>query len=129
MNESSDPSDALELKSSRRYECPKSEQNCAVASCTHRRMIQYQRTHFEEDEARHYFQQLIAGIAHCHSLGVSHRDLKPENLLLDDDGNLKISDFGLSTLSSDMQGDLLHTTCGTLTLGSVCKGRVRRLTG
>jgi len=68
---------------------------------------------FSEDEARKYFRQLIDGIAHCHARGVCHRDLKPENLLLDADGHLKISDFGLSALSSDMQGDLLHTTCGT----------------
>ncbi|KAK4344389.1 hypothetical protein RND71_037483 [Anisodus tanguticus] len=65
-----------------------------------------------EDEARRYFQQLIDAIAHCHSKGVYHRDLKPENLLLDFQGNLKVSDFGLSALP--LQGvELLHTTCGT----------------
>ncbi|XP_015061451.1 CBL-interacting serine/threonine-protein kinase 24 [Solanum pennellii] len=65
-----------------------------------------------EDETRTYFQQLIDAIAHCHSKGVYHRDLKPENLLLDFQGNLKISDFGLSALPQ--QGvELLYTTCGT----------------
>ncbi|XP_009625261.1 CBL-interacting serine/threonine-protein kinase 24 isoform X1 [Nicotiana tabacum] len=65
-----------------------------------------------EKEARRYFQQLIDAVAHCHSKGVYHRDLKPENLLLDCQGNLKVSDFGLSALPQ--QGvDLLHTTCGT----------------
>ncbi|NP_001234210.1 calcineurin B-like interacting protein kinase isoform X1 [Solanum lycopersicum] len=65
-----------------------------------------------EDEARRYFQELIDAIAHCHSKGVYHRDLKPENLLLDFQGNLKISDFGLSALPQ--QGvELLYTTCGT----------------
>lgn len=65
-----------------------------------------------EAESRRYFQQLIDAVAHCHSKGVYHRDLKPENLLLDADGNLKVSDFGLSALSQ--QGvELLHTTCGT----------------
>jgi 5'-AMP-activated protein kinase, catalytic alpha subunit len=45
---------------------------------------------------------------------VFHRDLKPENLLLDEDGNLKVSDFGLSALSESRRQDgLLHTTCGT----------------
>lgn len=67
----------------------------------------------DESTARLYFHQLISGIQHCHSHGVCHRDLKPENLLLDSKGNLKISDFGLSALSSDLQDDLLHTTCGT----------------
>ncbi|XP_022144940.1 CBL-interacting serine/threonine-protein kinase 24 isoform X1 [Momordica charantia] len=65
-----------------------------------------------EMESRRYFQQLVDAVAHCHSKGVYHRDLKPENLLLDADGNLKVSDFGLSALSQ--QGiELLHTTCGT----------------
>uniref|UniRef100_A0A0E0E3P9 non-specific serine/threonine protein kinase n=1 Tax=Oryza meridionalis TaxID=40149 RepID=A0A0E0E3P9_9ORYZ len=65
-----------------------------------------------ENEARKYFQQLIDAIDYCHSKGVYHRDLKPENLLLDSHGNLKVSDFGLSTLAQKGVG-LLHTTCGT----------------
>ncbi|URD86533.1 CBL-interacting protein kinase [Musa troglodytarum] len=68
----------------------------------------------KEDVARKYFQQLINAVDFCHSRGVYHRDLKPENLLLDDNGNLKISDFGLSALAeSKRQDGLLHTTCGT----------------
>ncbi|KAL3699670.1 hypothetical protein R1sor_017692 [Riccia sorocarpa] len=68
----------------------------------------------KEDEARKYFQQLINAVDFCHSRGVYHRDLKPENLLLDSQGNLKISDFGLSALPQQYREDgLLHTTCGT----------------
>ncbi|KAG7572121.1 Protein kinase domain [Arabidopsis suecica] len=74
-----------------------------------------------EDLARKYFQQLISAVDFCHSRGVFHRDIKPENLLLDGEGDLKVTDFGLSALmmpeglggrrgSSD---DLLHTRCGT----------------
>ncbi|CAN6244459.1 unnamed protein product [Urochloa humidicola] len=67
-----------------------------------------------EAVAHKYFQQLISAVDYCHSRGVYHRDLKPENLLLDEDENLKISDFGLSALSeSKRQDGLLHTTCGT----------------
>ncbi|XP_043708560.1 CBL-interacting serine/threonine-protein kinase 8-like isoform X2 [Telopea speciosissima] len=70
------------------------------------------RGRLSETESRRYFQQLIDGVDFCHSKGVYHRDLKPENLLLDSQGNLKISDFGLSALPA--QGvSLLHTTCGT----------------
>ncbi|KAK4767575.1 hypothetical protein SAY86_015325 [Trapa natans] len=67
-----------------------------------------------EDAARKYFQQLIQAVDFCHSRGVYHRDLKPENLLLDENGDLKVSDFGLSALwDSRRQDGLLHTTCGT----------------
>ncbi|KAL6653335.1 hypothetical protein ACP70R_008913 [Stipagrostis hirtigluma subsp. patula] len=67
-----------------------------------------------EAAAHKYFQQLISAVDYCHSRGVYHRDLKPENLLLDENENLKVSDFGLSALSdSKGQDGLLHTTCGT----------------
>lgn len=68
----------------------------------------------KEDQARRYFQQLVHAVDYCHSRGVYHRDLKPENLLLDSNGDLKVSDFGLSALSQERWEDgLLHTTCGT----------------
>nr|XP_043611610.1 CBL-interacting protein kinase 5-like [Erigeron canadensis] len=68
----------------------------------------------KEDAARKYFQQLVAAVDFCHSRGVYHRDLKPENLLLDEFGNLKVTDFGLSALGESRRQDgLLHTTCGT----------------
>ncbi|RYR76821.1 hypothetical protein Ahy_A01g001358 isoform A [Arachis hypogaea] len=72
------------------------------------------RGRMREDLARLYFHQLISAVDFCHSRGVYHRDLKPENLLLDHNGNLKVSDFGLSTFSEHLRQDgLLHTTCGT----------------
>lgn len=48
--------------------------------------------------ARYYFKQLISAMAEMESVGMSHRDLKPENILLDSNANLKIADFGFSSL-------------------------------
>jgi 5'-AMP-activated protein kinase catalytic alpha subunit len=68
----------------------------------------------DEDTARKYFQQLISAMDFCHSRGVYHRDLKPDNILLDDNGNIKIVDFGLSAIKENVGNDgLLHTRCGT----------------
>ncbi|KAL2338604.1 hypothetical protein Fmac_013050 [Flemingia macrophylla] len=64
-----------------------------------------------ECEARKLFQQLIDALDYCHNKGVYHRDLKPENLLLDNKGNLKVSDFGLSALQK--RNDVLTTRCGS----------------
>ena len=67
-----------------------------------------------EDLACRYLQQLISAVDFCHSRKVSHRDLKPENLLLDENGDLKISDFGLSAMPEQLHNDgLLNTPCGT----------------
>jgi 5'-AMP-activated protein kinase catalytic alpha subunit len=57
------------------------------------------------------FQQIILGIEYLHSQQVSHRDLKLENILLDEDYNVKIADFGLSNLMRD--GIFLYTSCGS----------------
>ncbi|KAH7564650.1 hypothetical protein JRO89_XS09G0001900 [Xanthoceras sorbifolium] len=68
----------------------------------------------KEELARNYFQQLISAVDFCHSRGVYHRDLKLENLLLDENENLKVADFGLSSLPDQVGNDgLLHTQCGT----------------
>ncbi|XP_028786970.1 CBL-interacting serine/threonine-protein kinase 1 isoform X2 [Neltuma alba] len=68
----------------------------------------------KEAEGRKLFQQLIDGVSYCHNKGVFHRDLKLENVLVDAQGNIKITDFGLSALPQHIRADgLLHTTCGS----------------
>lgn len=51
-----------------------------------------------QHDAQRYFNQLVSGVNYLHTRGVAHRDLKPENLLLDDNDNIKISDFGMATM-------------------------------
>jgi len=66
------------------------------------------------NQACKYFKQLIAGLEFMHNKGVTHRDIKPENLLLDADGNLKITDFGLSTVFRYKEKERkLDRCCGT----------------
>lgn len=65
----------------------------------------------KEDEARRFFQQIICAVEYCHRHKIVHRDLKPENLLLDENLNVKIADFGLSNIMTD--GNFLKTSCGS----------------
>ena len=66
-----------------------------------------------ETEACRFYQQMISGIEYLHKIKVVHRDLKPENLLLDNNHNLKIVDFGLSNVYPIDDNGLLSTACGS----------------
>ncbi|KAH7857304.1 hypothetical protein Vadar_011087 [Vaccinium darrowii] len=52
---------------------------------------------FTEPQVKCYMKQLLSGLEHCHMNGVLHRDIKGSNLLIDNDGILKIADFGLAS--------------------------------
>ncbi|TEB36568.1 kinase-like protein [Coprinellus micaceus] len=52
---------------------------------------------FSEDVTRFYMAECILAIEAVHNLGYIHRDIKPDNVLIDKNGHLKLSDFGLST--------------------------------
>ncbi|EGR31880.1 protein kinase domain protein [Ichthyophthirius multifiliis] len=62
-------------------------------------------------KASKLLQQIINGIEYIAKIGVVHRDLKPENLLLDQNYNIKIIDFGLSNLYKE--NEKLKTACGS----------------
>jgi tRNA A-37 threonylcarbamoyl transferase component Bud32 len=52
-------------------------------------------------EALAVLRSIASGLAHAHALGIVHRDLKPENFLMDVEGVVKITDFGLARLARD----------------------------
>lgn len=54
--------------------------------------------HFEENEIISFFIQLLLALKHIHTRGIIHRDIKPNNILCWNDGILKLSDFGISTV-------------------------------
>ncbi|XP_060106438.1 serine/threonine-protein kinase SIK2 isoform X2 [Heteronotia binoei] len=64
-----------------------------------------------ESEARRKFWQILSAVEYCHSRKIVHRDLKAENLLLDNNMNIKIADFGFGNFYKS--GEPLTTWCGS----------------
>ena len=69
---------------------------------------------FPEETAAFYMAELVLALEHLHhTVGVVYRDLKPENCLLDSDGHLLLTDFGLSKVAVD-GNDRCNSILGTI---------------
>ncbi|KAM9234160.1 ribosomal protein S6 kinase alpha-2 isoform 1-T1 [Dugong dugon] len=68
---------------------------------------------FTEEDVKFYLAELALALDHLHGLGIIYRDLKPENVLLDEEGHIKITDFGLSKEAID-HDKRAYSFCGTI---------------
>uniref|UniRef100_A0AAR2LHJ1 non-specific serine/threonine protein kinase n=1 Tax=Pygocentrus nattereri TaxID=42514 RepID=A0AAR2LHJ1_PYGNA len=68
---------------------------------------------FTEEDVKFYLAELALALDHLHGLGIIYRDLKPENILLDEQGHIKLTDFGLSKESIDHENKA-YSFCGTV---------------
>jgi serine/threonine-protein kinase len=63
------------------------------------------------DKAAEFARKMCAGLGAAHAKGVLHRDLKPGNIMIDGRGEVRITDFGLATVTEQLQGpEVLHGT-------------------
>ncbi|KAL4453022.1 hypothetical protein ABPG73_002307 [Tetrahymena malaccensis] len=67
---------------------------------------------FTEDQTRFYIAQIVLAIEHLHSLNIIYRDLKPENVMIDFEGYIRITDFGLSKNNIN-DHEKTYSVCGT----------------
>ncbi|MBK8662430.1 MAG: serine/threonine protein kinase [Ignavibacteriales bacterium] len=67
-----------------------------------------------EDRALPIFHKILRGLAYAHSQGIIHRDIKPGNIIIDKNGNPKITDFGIAKILGDKGLTQTGTKLGTV---------------
>ncbi|XP_040333944.1 ribosomal protein S6 kinase alpha-5 isoform X4 [Herpailurus yagouaroundi] len=73
-----------------------------------------QRERFTEHEVRIYVGEIVLALEHLHKLGIIYRDIKLENILLDSNGHVVLTDFGLSKEFVAEEGERAYSFCGTI---------------
>ncbi|XP_002133533.3 chromosomal serine/threonine-protein kinase JIL-1-like [Drosophila pseudoobscura] len=69
---------------------------------------------FDEARARFYIAELVLALEEVHRLGIVYRDIKLENILLDADGHVVLTDFGLSKFLTPANAYRANSFCGTM---------------
>ncbi|ABW98229.1 kin(snf2) (nucleomorph) [Hemiselmis andersenii] len=84
-----------------------------IEYASHGELFNYlvEKRRIQNREALRFFQQIVSGIEYCHKHRICHRDLKLENILLDENHDIKIADFGMASLS--VPNAMLKTFCGS----------------
>ncbi|ETO10992.1 hypothetical protein RFI_26384 [Reticulomyxa filosa] len=67
------------------------------------------RNRLDEDQVKYFACEVICALFYLHNKGIIYRDLKPENILIDQNGHIKLTDFGFATYTRG----LCWTLCGT----------------
>ncbi|XP_030340563.1 ribosomal protein S6 kinase alpha-5 isoform X6 [Strigops habroptila] len=73
-----------------------------------------QRERFSENEVQIYIGEIVLALEHLHKLGIIYRDIKLENILLDSDGHVVLTDFGLSKEFLTDENERAYSFCGTI---------------
>ncbi|XP_050191522.1 ribosomal protein S6 kinase alpha-5 isoform X2 [Myiozetetes cayanensis] len=72
------------------------------------------RERFSENEVQIYIGEIVLALEHLHKLGIIYRDIKLENILLDSDGHVVLTDFGLSKEFLTDENERAYSFCGTI---------------
>ena len=107
------------------YEVLENEDNIILSMeyCTKGDLMDHvnPRRRLNEGEVRRLFQQIVMAVKYLHSINICHRDLKHQNVLLDENKNVKLIDFGFSTEYT--KGEKLDVYCGSIAFAApeVCR--------
>lgn len=77
-------------------------------------MISEDQAPFTEDKARFFIAEILVALRDLHQRNIIYRDLKPDNVVIDDDGHMKLIDFGMAKMNISMSQKGAKTFCGSI---------------